>query len=75
MSNISHDEILKLVDGFYTLLNDRYSVEFAKYSNGFINFEENEMENIIKKIADSYMVQNSSLTEDKAMEMARKILE
>ncbi len=34
-----------------------------------------EKENNIRKLADSYMKQDSSLPEDKAMEMSRKILE
>ena len=35
----------------------------------------NERENLIKKLAASYMKQDSSLTEDEAVEMARAILE
>ena len=35
----------------------------------------NERENLIKKLAASYMKQDSSLTEEEAMEMARTILE
>ena len=45
------------------------------YEHDIASYIRQERENNIRKLAASYMAQDSSLTEDKAIEMARAILE
>lgn len=42
MSNVSHDEIEKVIDDFYDVLNQNCPEEFAKYSIKICNKEAND---------------------------------